>query len=308
MTNNIKIQHHYLFQKGFFKSHPSLFDIYFRNTPESEHEKLEETKAGLAAYEETIQWPVIQGPGFCGATHPGAGKTFNGHMTACSPSPYNSDCLYVHPGHNIFAVSDPPGITGTSRKFFKKLDERLGETTADRIDAVIRELAAGIRANRQPTLSLIHFKKHGSSGMFNRAYVYIAGDTDIYRGNLKRKKIKKIEGSPHFLGTACLDLKPRVFDLDRDDFFLIVSDGITGLRQTDPDQEIEDILWAHIHRDPRSFAENITLTCNRVFTENSNGNSRTMIGGTDDITALLIVPSQFSGNSVEKGYILGGEV
>ncbi len=307
MTDDILIQHHFLFQKGFFERHPSLFDIYFRNTPRKLYDKLEKTKAALTAYEGTIQWPAIRGPGFCGATHPGAGKSFNGYMTGCSPSFYNSDCLYVHPGLNIFAVSDPPGITTISRKLFEKLDDRLRKTTTDRLDTVINDLAAGIQENG-PTLALIQFQQYGISRTPNRAFVYIAGDTEVYRGNFKGEKIKRINGSPHFWGTACHDLKPRVFELNSNDFFLIVSDGISSLRQTVPEHGIEKILWEHIIRDPEKFAENVTMTCNRVFTQNNNGRSRTLLGGTDDITALLVVPSALAQIPVDKGYILGGHI
>ncbi|MFO7964432.1 MAG: hypothetical protein R6U50_10960 [Desulfobacterales bacterium] len=302
----MRIEDHFLFQKDFFRRNFRLFDVYFRNTPEALHGEIEKKIKTLAGYEETMTWPVIRGPGFCGATHPGAGKSFNAIMTDGNPSFYNSDCLYIHPGMGIFAVSDPPGVTTISRRLFEKLDSRLARTAGDHTDAVIDELAAEIPANLNPTLALIRFQKRKFAAKANRANVYIAGDTAVYRGNFHTKHIEQLNGSPHFWGTACRQSRSCELEIGSGDFFVIVSDGIGSLRQIDTCSSVEEMFLNLILYQPDRFAEIITGDCNRVYTLKTNGSSRTLLGGTDDITVLLLIPSQLDYTPLKKGCILGG--
>lgn len=309
MTKHIRVAQHVVFEKGFFEKHASLFDVYHRNTVRHGRNKAQYYRKSLTGYEETVKWPVIEGPGFCGATHPGAGKCLNRIMMGASDPVYNSDCLYIHPGLQVFAVSDPPGATTISRTLFAAMDDRLNnEPPIHCLETVIHDLALDIHPNTQPTLALIHFSKNEFSKKPDRAFVFIAGDTEVYQGSLVGNRLTRINGSQHFWGTSFGHFKPRWMDVNPGDFFIIASDGISTLRQAFPDMAMEDVLLAHVRNDPDNFAYNVTAACNRSYRETFNGTSRTLLGGHDDMTILLVRPWELADTAGEKAAILGGYV
>jgi hypothetical protein len=308
MTKHIRIAHHFLFEKGFFEKHVSLFDVYRRNALHHDRKKARHPEKWPDGYEETVKWPVIRGPGFCGATHPGAGKCFNRIMMGASDPVYNSDCLYVHPGLHVFAVSDPPGATTISRRLFAELDQRLKNDPGHRLETLIHDIAAGIDSNIQPTLALIAFTKSDFSEKPDRAFVFIAGDTEVYHGNLSQNRLTRINGCPHFWGTAYRDFEPLWIDLESDDFFIIASDGISALRQAVSHTPMEDVLLAHVKSDMKNFAFNVMTACNSIYEESFNGNARTLLGGHDDMTILLVRPRELADAQQAEAAILGGHV
>jgi hypothetical protein len=84
---------------------------FFRNTPAYLVKKHQAAKERLPKFETTVQWSMVQGSGYRGATHPGAGKSFSGIMNGSSYPDYDSDCIYINPSRKVFAVSDSPGMT-----------------------------------------------------------------------------------------------------------------------------------------------------------------------------------------------------
>ena len=300
MIRDIRFSQHAVFSEGFFEKHPELLEVYRRNT-------LNQEKTCLAEYEKRITWHHISGPGFCGATHPGAGKCFNRLMTGVSIPVYNSDCLYVHTGLRIFAVSDPPGATAISRNLFAELDRRLSAKPEGCLNDHIHDLALTIDPNTQPTLALIHFPECRSSSL-DEAFVFIAGDTQVFHGNLGENRLNRIKGTRQFWGTASGNFKSRKVVMKQDDFFIIASDGIESLRQTHPNQAIAEVLLNLVKTDPRNFAANLTHACNRVYQESFNGNARTLLGGHDDMTVLLVRPAELADAQAGKTAILGGQV
>jgi hypothetical protein len=300
MIQDIRISHLAVFPEGFFEKYPSLLDVYQNNTPRLE-------KPRIADYEKKITWQHITGPGFCGATHPGAGKCFNRLMTGASIPVFNSDCLYVHAGRRVFAVSDPPGATTISRKLFEELDRRLADDPERRLHDHIHDLALDIHPNTQPTLALIHFPENGASGP-DGASVFVAGDTQVFHGNLDEHRLTRIKGTRQFWGTASRHARPRKVALKPDDFFIIASDGIEALRQTNPNCTIEEVLLDLVKTDPRNFAANLAHACNQVYQESFNGTSRTLLTGHDDMTVMILWPTELGKAQNGNAAILGGRL
>ncbi len=308
MSNSVSIHNHPLFEKGVFEKHPSLFNAYLRHMPEYLKEKYKKTRKTLPEYEETFTWPMVLGPGFRGATHPGAGKTFNGIMTGSNIPIYNSDCLYVNPSQNVFAISDSPGITTFSRNLFAELDQRLKKKSIDGLETIINALNKELTLDGHATLTLIRFYKKISSNGFDRALGFIAGDTLLFHGNVFQKKFMRIEGSPNFLGSSNNDFKPIQMDISKGDFFVIASDGITSMRAGHPDVRLEDVLFLQVISDPENFAFNVIQECNRIMEEHSSSGSRTLFNGGDDISVILVFPEKLSHTVSENSIILGGYI
>ena len=307
MENRIHIQHHHLFDADVFEKHPMLFEVYAQNNINGMGMKIQEKRQSLFRYIEKVAWPAITGPGFCGATNPGAGKSFNGIMTGLSNPVYNSDSLYVNSGAKIFAVSDSPGVTTLSRDLFRKLDRRLGNTSIEDLETIIYDLGYGIAANQQATLALISFQEPTVQGNYGMASVIIAGDTIVYHGNLLEERFDKLDGVDHFWGTSHRHLNPKRICIKEGDFFVIVSDGIDALNRRFGGNSIQDVLWRYVKKDPQNFAYNVMTACNEILREDFNGRGKTVLGGYDDITSLLIFP-HFLSDSVHHSHILGGNI
>ena len=144
-----------------------------QNAPDHLQSKYEKQWLSLPRYEQIITWPLVAGPGFCGATHPGADTVFVDIMVGINSYVYNSDCLYVNPARRIFAISDPPGITTGSRRLFERLDGYL-KTAADDLEAYFNRLNRETRPEEGATLSLVHFplrRTRNSTGHHRRRHI-----------------------------------------------------------------------------------------------------------------------------------------
>ena len=307
MEDPVRIQHHYLFDPDVFEKYPELFHVYAQNAADNTERWFQKEKQTLYRLIKEITWPAITGPGFCGATNPGAGKSFNGIMTGVSNPVYNSDSLYVNTGANIFAVSDSPGVTPLSNNLFKKLDHRLKCESLENLEKIIYELGDGIGANRQATLALISLDNSLTQENFETAGVIIAGDTSVYYGNLIKKRFDRIWGMDHFWGTSHGQFKLRQVHLQEGDFFVIASDGIEALNRGSGTKSVQDIIWEQVKKGTENFAFNVMVTCNQVYKENFNGRGKTLLGGYDDITSLLVIPGELS-HSSHHSYVLGGNI
>ena len=213
--NSIKISRFPLFKKDVFKNNPSLFTPFFRNTPEALKKRYQKAQNRLPEFENTMQWSMISGRGFCGATHPGAGKSFSKIMIGSEYSIYDSDCIYINPSRNIFAISDPLGMTTFSRELFEDMDKHL-KTTSDRdVGRLINRLKQNIRPNERATLTLLSVDKNQSASITPKAYAFIAGDTYLFHGNFRQKKIVRVRGQDAFIGRLSSYLEPIELDIWR---------------------------------------------------------------------------------------------
>ena len=157
MTSPIHINYYPVFEKGTFEKYPALFDRFIQNTPGHIKKKYQKAWKTLPQYEETITWPSVIGPGFCGATHPGADNVFVETMVGSSNFIYNSDCVYINPSQKVFAISDPPGITTCSRKLFTKLNDYLQTGSTENIETIVNKLNRETSLGDDATLTLICF-------------------------------------------------------------------------------------------------------------------------------------------------------
>lgn len=308
MTNGVRIQNYPLFEKGVFEKHPSLFNAYLRNMNGHLKAKYQKARKTLSRSGQTLTWSLVSGPGFCGATHPGAGKTFNGIMVGSNTPIYNSDCLYVNPSQHIFAISDSPGVTTFSRNLFIELDQCLKTELTDDLEKIINDLSKQIRANDHATFTTICFLRNGPVEEFNKALAFIAGDTFMFHGNIVQGKVRQVEGNPNFLGTPNIYFDPIYIDIEKGDFFVIATDGITAATSGCQDKRLEDALMEHIDSAPEKFASNVIQACNRITEEKTPVGLRTSLGGGDDISVLLVYPEKLSNAVSEDSIILGGYI
>ncbi|PIU55323.1 MAG: hypothetical protein COS88_04895, partial [Chloroflexi bacterium CG07_land_8_20_14_0_80_51_10] len=255
-------------------------------------------------YEGTITWPLIVGPGFCGATHPGAENIFNIIMVSSNGLIYNSDCLYVNPSQKVFAISDAPGMSTRSRKLFAKLDHYLQTSSIDDLETIINDLNKETRMGDRATLSLVCFSKNS----FGEALAFVAGDTYLFHGNIFHRRMGRIEDNAEFIGTPHIHFKPKRIDLAEGDFFVIVSDGITSIRGNNHELKLEEILWDHINGDLENFAFTAIKSCNSILGERIFNRVITRFGGSDNVSALLVYPEKLIDSNYKGSIILGGDV
>ena len=304
MAKHISIQEYPVFEKGVFKKHPALFEPYSRNIPEHQKKKYQKMRKALPKYEETYQWQLISGPGFCGTTHPGTGKIFHGVMTGATHPVYNSDCLYVNPSQNVFAISDPPGITTFSRGLITQLDERLQSEPVGNLEAIINEVNrnAGNGLRDRSTLALIHFPPDNPG----KALTLLSGDSLLFHGNTLHKRITRLPAVTNRWGTPNAYFELQQVNITEGDFFVLASDGITAVRPNGKAVKLDTIILNLAISDPDNFALNVAITCNQIIEEENAGQVRTTFGGGDDISVTLIDPAEFRPDRSEKSYILGG--
>ena len=308
MTDSFCIRYYPVFEKGIFEKNPSLFDRFIHHGPDylkKEYQKVRET---LLKYEEVITWPLIVGPGFCGATHPGAANIFTTTMVSSSGFIYNSDCLYVNPSQKVFAISDAPGIITCSRKLFEKLDCCLQAGSIDDIETIINDISKETKTNDRATLSLICFPENKSDNSFGKALAFIAGDTYLFRGNIFQRTMTLIEGVPEFIGRTHAHLEPKHFDLAEGDFFVIVSDGILSIRGNNKEIRLEEALRDHISGDLENFAFSAIKSCNSSLEERTSDRVTVRFGGGDNVSALLVYPEKLIDINCKKSFTLGGYI
>jgi len=303
MAQNIRTHNYPVFEKGTFRSHPDLFSRFEQNAPEHLRSKYERLWQSLPRYEETITWPLIAGPGFWGATHPGADTVFVDIMVGINTYVYNSDCLYVNPARRIFAISDPPGITTGSRRLFERLDGYL-KTASDDLEAYFNRLNRETRPEEGATLSLVHVPSD-RPGM---AQVIIAGDTFLLHGNTGKRTVRIVHGSQDFIGTPYAAFTAQEIPCRPGDFFLIASDGILSLVHADPERKLENALQPYLNGDPDGLVRQVMTACNAYYREEIYDRAFSRFGGNDNVSILLIMPEWLEENASTGSVILGGYI
>lgn len=308
MTNCLSVHHYPVFEEGTFEKHQGLFDHFMQHA--SDHLKGEYQKGceTLHQYENAITWPLAVGPGFCGATHPGAANIFVSAMVGGNKVIYNSDCLYINPFQKVFAIGDSPGISTFSRQLFARLDYYLQRGSADDLETIINELNAQTKTGNSTTLSLICFPQHKPDNDFGKALAFVAGDTYLFYGNIFQRRMTRIEGTPDFIGMIHIHLKPQLINLREGDFFVIASDGILSIRGGRKETNLENILLEKVVNRPGNFALNVIKSCNKRFTKRIDKQVVTRFGGGDNVSALLVFPEKLKGIGKRKGIMLGGYI
>ncbi|MCP4752873.1 MAG: SpoIIE family protein phosphatase [Proteobacteria bacterium] len=307
MTVPIEIKNYPVFEKGTFRNHPTLFDRFILHASSYMMEKFNKARTILEECEETITWPLISGPGFSGATHPGADTILIETMYAAHRSVYNSDCLYINPRMRVFAVSDPPGKTVSSRRLFRKLDRHLSDGAPDGLEPFINQLSRDTEYHDAATLSLVHFPQPASADSPPEAVVYIAGDTIVFHGNSSRKTLRSIDGNPHFIGTTHASFQPHPIELEKGDFIVIASDGILPLATKNNGESLEQILLNHLEEGPVPFVANVVQRSNEYY-EQPVGDNGTIprLGGNDNLSVLVVYPDDLMATDDPESFLLGG--
>ena len=308
MTGPVHINYYPVFERGTFEKYPALFNRFIKNSPDHIKRKRRKAWKTLPKYEETVTWPLITGPGFCGATHPGADNVFVETMVGANRFIYDSDCLYVNPSQKVFAISDPPGITTCSRKLFTKLDYYLQNGSPKEMQTIVNNLNHETNLDEDATLSLICFPEKKSGSQAGYALAFVAGDTFLFHGNISQRRLTPIEVSPHFIGTPHIYLEPRYIELVQGDFFIIASDGILSIRGNKVETRLDEVLLEHINTDKENFALNTIMTSNRYSEERIYDRIVPRFGGSDNISILLVYPDELIDTSCQESFILGGYI
>jgi hypothetical protein len=303
---SVEIKENTVFIKGTFRKHADLFDRFSQNASDYLLTKIEKARALLTACEEEITWPLITGPGFSAATHPGAESILINTIFEARLHVYNSDCLYINPGKKIFAVSDPPGITVSSRTLFRKLDRLLSKPSPDSLKQIINRISENTPYRDNATLSLIHIPDTARQTSSPHAVVYVAGDTLLFHGNLHRKTLTRIEGNPQFFGTTHAYFEPVHIPVEPGDLFVIASDGIRSLLSHYPEEDLESILLRHLTIELPEFVSSLVARSNAHYVQHVNGTGTTRLGGNDNVTILAVLPEGLSDANGSGTYILGG--
>jgi len=307
MADSLFIHNYPVFEEGIFEKHPALFSRFFQHTPDHLKESYQKARETLPKYEGSITWPLIVGPGFCGATHPGADNIFITAMVSSNACIYNSDCLYVNPSQKVFAISDAPGITTSSRKLFAKLDHYLQTGSIDGLENMINDLNRETEPDDCATLSLIYFPKDKSNNISGKALVFVAGDTYLFHGNRYHRRLTCIECNPEFMGNPHIRFKPKHIDLANGDFFIIASDGIQSIRRNKEETRLEEVLLEHaVDGVLGDFAFSAINSCNTIFEERIYDRVITRFGGSDNISALLVYPEDLLDIDRQESLMLGG--
>ena len=307
MTDLFQLQYHPVFEKGIFGRHPALFDRFAHYTADNMKEKFRKAWETLSSHESVITWPVVTGPGFCGGTHPGADNVFIEAMLGSNNFVYDSDCIYVNPSRKVFAISDPPGITDSSRRLFTKLDRRLQKGGVNDLEDILNDLNRKTLGEDGATLSLIAFPETGQASD-RQAVAFVAGDSYLFHGNLSHRGMKPIEGIPDFVGTPHIYLEPIVIDLAEGDFFIIASDGILSIRGNDKERALEDVLRERVDGNLQDFASRAIRDSNRYLEERIYDRFLNRFGGSDNVSALLVYPEGLADVGPRESFILGGYI
>ncbi len=305
----VEIKHFPIFEGGTFESHPELLDRFFHHASSYLLKKFEEARVILKGYEDDITWPLVTGPGFCAATHPGSDSILINTMFEAQRYVYNSDCVYLNPQEQIFAVSDPPGVTTSSRELFKRLDRYLTGGSSDGLEQMINRLNGDTSYNDSATLSLVHIPKKpaaDSTGFPSEAVVYNAGDSIIFHGNVSGKTLDRIGSNPQFVGTTHAYFEPANVRLKRGDFFIIASDGISSLLSNQLEKRLEEILPQYLQGTPEEFVTRVVTQSNAYYRQYANNNEIPRFGGNDNVSVLMVSPDALVDNTDGDTFMLGG--
>lgn len=292
-----------VFPKGTFQQHPDLFYRFSQNAAGHLYKKYEENWQALPKCEEAITWQLLNGPGICAAVHPGADNVFVEIMVGINSYVYNSDCVYVNPHRQIFAVSDPPGITTGSRRIFEKLNGYIHQNNIkDNLQNTINRLNREMPPSEGATLSLLHFRRH----IPHATQSFIAGDTFLFHGNIINKTLKVVKGQEHFIGTPYAEFHPIEHSTMPGDFFLIASDGILSIKNEATPGKLEEVLLGYLQDDWRGFVPRLMHAANAYYQEKIYDREFSRFGGKDNISLLMVFPEELQDCDEEISYILGG--
>jgi len=301
--SELYIQQLPVFPRGTFARHPDMFDRFQQNAATHLREKYETLWQGISRYEEIITWQMLQCPGVCAATHPGADNVFVEIMVGINSYVYNSDCIYVNPNRKIYAVSDPPGITTGSRRIFEKLDGYIRQhSIKDNLQNTINRLNREMNPSEGATLSLLHLRQHWPF----TTQSFIAGDTFLFHGNLRSRTLNSLKGQEYFIGTPYGEFSPMESRLQPGDFFLIASDGILSIKTGQTTGTLEEIILGYLESDWRTLVPRLMNIANAYYRETIFDRTFGHFGGKDNISLLMIYPEEIADEASEKSYILGG--
>lgn len=302
----VEIEHNPIFEKGTFRKHPEVFERFYHHASSYLLKKFEISRTILAEYEDDITWPSITGPGFSAATHPGSDTILINTMFEGSPYVYNSDCLYINPRDRVFAVSDPPGVTTSSRRLFNKLDRCLSDGSPDSLEEIINRLNGNTSYNDNATLSLVYIPDGTSEDTQSEAIVFVAGDTILFHGSLSRNALKRIDGNPHFIGTTHAYFEAQAIPYQTEDFFIIASDGILSLLSNASEESIEEVLLTYVNDGLEGLASAAVRHSNAYYRQMANDNEIPRFGGNDNVTVLVIHPDNLMDTESDDVFMLGG--
>ncbi|MBN1614694.1 MAG: SpoIIE family protein phosphatase [Deltaproteobacteria bacterium] len=299
MTFNIR--HYPVFERGTFLDNPDLFSRFAQNLADRQQGGYKRAWQTMAGYEEAIHWPLLAGPGLYGATHPGADNVFVETMSGMNSFIYNSDCLYANPSKRVFAISDPPGITASARRLFEALDRLLPES--DTLKDAVNRLNGQTPPDEAATLSLVHVPEDRP----DKALVLLAGDSLLFHGNERSRRLITLAGNPAFIGTPSARFEPEEITLSAGDFFILASDGILSIRGNHIEKRLEDALMEHVDGSMENFVHSAMSACNRHIEDRIFDRPFTRFGGHDNVSLLLVQPEKLPKDCSFPGIILGGE-
>ena len=308
MTVPIEIKHFPVFEKGTFQKHPALFDRFFDHATDYLMEKFQKARKILAECEDVVTWPLITGPGFSAGTHPGSDNILIETMYAAHRSVYDSDCMYINPRERIFAISDPPGITTSSRELFKKLDRYLLNGSSDGLEALINRINKDTGYDDHATLSLVYIPQDTLKSSQPRAVVYVAGDTYLFHGNLSRGTFNRIDGDPQFIGTTHVHFEPQHIRLEPDDFIIIASDGISPLLAENRGKRLGQSLLKCLEEGPERFVTALVQSSNDYYEQHVFDKTIPRFGGNDNVSVLVVYPDDLIDTDSRQSFILGGYI
>ncbi len=303
MNQITTIQHYPVFRKGTFQQHPDLFSRFEQNCPIHLKTRYDRIWQMMPHFEETITWPLLKGPGFWGATHPGADTVFVNIMVGIDTYVYDSDCLYVNQADWVFAISDPPGITTGSRRLFQRLDSYLKTGMTD-IEALVNRLNKEIHPDEGATLSLVHLPVDKPG----KAQYVVAGDSFLFQGNMSTHSLKTINGTHDFIGTPHVTFEVREIETKPGDFFLIASDGILSLAYADPSRKLGNAFLGHLNGNINDFIYDVVTAANNYYEETIYDRKLGRFGGNDNVSILLVMPEDVKCYPGEDSTILGGYI
>ena len=308
MISPINIEYFPIFKKNTFKQHPELFDRFFHNASGITLEMLQKSRASLAEGEEIDTWPLIAGPGFYGATHPGANNILVETMFSGGRYIYNSDCLYINPRNKIIAVADPPGKTLSSRKFLLKLDRFLKDQSPESLETIINEISRDTRYDDAAALSLIHFPELPQDDGHIEANAYVSGDILFFHGNLPNMTLQPVKGNPQPIGTTHAEFKPTKIRIDKGDFLILASDGVDAVLANNREETLEQVLLTLLNEDdPETFIQALIQRCNEYYVYYYDAATAIpRLGGDDNISILIVYPEKLRESNDSRSYLLGG--
>ena len=301
-AENLCIEDHQVFDKEFFQNplaSPSKPDLNSSSYLDNHNREFAQFPI---RYNNSLTWHTVTGPGFCGATHPGAGKVLNLFQNGANIIS-NDDCLYVNPSERIFAISDAPERSTYARRLLTHIDRNLSDGCRDLQD-IINTADRTIGADDHATLSLLHIPCEQTVHQL-KAWAFIAGDTLLFHGNRFNQKLVHMNGTQHFIGRSHGRCEPQVVDLVNGDFFVIASDGISDVR-ANGDETINQSLRNLIDVDDL-YGSTLAIMqeCNRtVMGSRFRADSYGL--GFDNVSVFLVYPEDLSDCVHNETALLGG--